>query len=155
MNSTGTDGSFGNEDTEKSVLAASARAITPVFVPMGVREDNWPASVSLFTGLFAKEAVVGTLNSLYSQKAEESADKSEEKAGGGEAPAEEKEKAFSVAGGLKEAWGTIPANLSGVTGGLSDPLGTAVLENTADSEAIAEEMEVDTTTIEREELLHC
>lgn len=171
MNSTGTDGSFGNEDTEKSVLAASARAITPVFVPMGVREDNWPASVSLFTGLFAKEAVVGTLNSLYSQKAEESADKSEEKeenkdkseaenktvasadspekAEGEEAPAEEEEKAFSVAGGLKEAWDTIPANLSGVTGGLSDPLGTGVLENTADSEAMAEEMEVDTTTFER------
>lgn len=144
MNSTGTDGSFGNEDTEKSVLAASARAITPVFVPMGVREDNWPASVSLFTGLFAKEAVVGTLNSLYSQKAEDPAEKAEE-----EAPEEEKEEEFSVTGGLKKAWDTIPANLSGVTGGLSDPLGTGVLENTADSEAMSEEMEVDTTTFER------
>jgi ferrous iron transport protein B len=156
MNSTGTDGSFGNEDTEKSVLAATAKVITPVFEPMGVKADNWPASVSIFTGLFAKEAVVGTLNSLYSQKAEEpekaepvaAADSSEKKDGQPE-EGEPAEEGFSVSKGLKEAWNTIPANLSEVTGGLSDPLGTGVLENTADSEAMAEEMEVDTTTFDR------
>lgn len=156
MNSTGTDGSFGNEDTEKSVLAATAKVITPVFEPMGVKADNWPASVSIFTGLFAKEAVVGTLNSLYSQKAEEpekaepaaAADSSEKKDGQPE-EGEPAEEGFSVSKGLKEAWNTIPANLSEVTGGLSDPLGTGVLENTADSEAMAEEMEVDKTTFDR------
>ncbi len=163
MNSTGTDGSFGNEDTEKSVLAATAKVITPVFEPMGVKADNWPASVSIFTGLFAKEAVVGTLNSLYSQKAEQPAEgvepekKDESEAGKAIAAgdAEQKEEApeaeekFSVSKGLKDAWNTIPANLSEVTGGLSDPLGTGVLANTADSEAMAEEMEVDTTTFDR------
>lgn len=70
LNSTGTDGSFSNEHTEKSVLASVGRAITPVLEHMGVRADNWAAGVSLFTGLFAKEAVVGTLNSLYGQKVE-------------------------------------------------------------------------------------
>lgn len=166
LNSTGTDGSFGNEDTEKSVLASIGRSITPVFEPMGVRADNWPASVSLFTGLFAKEAVVGTLNSLYGQKvvsdtktaeAAASEKKSEQKEKnpaevGAEGKVEEPaaaEEPFSVSKGLLEAWNTIPANLSGAAEALSDPLGTGVLENTADSAAMAEEMEVDTTTFDR------
>jgi len=34
---------------------------------MGIADDNWPATVGIFTGIFAKEAVVGTLDSLYSQ----------------------------------------------------------------------------------------
>ena len=38
--------------------------ITPVFKPIGVHEDNWQATVGLFTGAMAKE-VVGTLNTLY------------------------------------------------------------------------------------------
>ncbi|CAG35687.1 ferrous iron transport protein B [Desulfotalea psychrophila] len=57
--------SFGNEDSQHSVLAHSGRAISPIFVPMGITKENWPASVALFTGLFAKEAIVGTINSLY------------------------------------------------------------------------------------------
>ena len=65
MGSVGTDGSFGNDNNEKSVLSAVGTVITPVFEPFGVERDNWPASVALFTGLFAKEAIVGTLNSLY------------------------------------------------------------------------------------------
>lgn len=65
MGSVGTDGSIGNENSEKSILSAVGTAITPVFEPFGIAEDNWPASVALFTGLFAKEAIVGTLNSLY------------------------------------------------------------------------------------------
>ena len=69
FNSLGTDGSFGNEDTEESVLSYVGKVITPVFTPMGIEKENWPATVSLFTGLFAKEAVVGTLNSLYVQDA--------------------------------------------------------------------------------------
>jgi ferrous iron transport protein B len=69
MNSLGTDGSFGNEDSENSVLAAVGKAITPVFESMGIEEKNWPATVGIFTGIFAKEAVVGTLNSLYGQMA--------------------------------------------------------------------------------------
>ena len=67
LNSVGRDGSFGNEDSEQSVLASIGKSITPVFAPIGVSEDNWPATVGLFTGLFAKEAVVGTLDALYSE----------------------------------------------------------------------------------------
>ena len=70
LNSIGTDGSFGNEDTETSVLSVIGKSITPAFYPMGLTDDNWPATVGLFTGLFAKEAVVGTLNALYSGQVE-------------------------------------------------------------------------------------
>ncbi|MCD8283123.1 MAG: ferrous iron transport protein B [Opitutae bacterium] len=56
-----------NEDSEASLLAKLGTTITPIFKPMGVEEKNWPASVAIFTGLFAKESVVGTLNGLYGQ----------------------------------------------------------------------------------------
>ncbi|MFT4631293.1 MAG: ferrous iron transport protein B [Candidatus Pseudothioglobus sp.] len=66
LNSISTDGSFGHSDTDKSALSVIGKAITPIFTPIGLTQDNWPATVGLFTGLFAKEAVVGTLDALYS-----------------------------------------------------------------------------------------
>lgn len=68
LNSLGNDGSFGNENTANSALASISRKITPIFKPMGITEENWPATVGLFTGIFAKEAVVGTLDSLYNDR---------------------------------------------------------------------------------------
>ncbi|WP_294958983.1 ferrous iron transport protein B [uncultured Fibrobacter sp.] len=61
----------GNGDSENSLLSVIGKAITPVFEPFGVEKENWPASVSLFTGLLAKEAVIGTMNSLYSMVGED------------------------------------------------------------------------------------
>ncbi len=136
LNSMGTDGSFGNEDAENSVLSAIGTTINPIFEPMGVAEDNWPASVALFTGLFAKEAVVGTLNSLYSQlDVQETAE-----AEGGE---DIEEEGFSLGASLSEAFATIPENLSGVFGGLLDPLGVGVVGG--DEESTAEEVGADTS----------
>ena len=66
LNSIGSDFSFGNEDSERSLLSVIGKSITPVFTPMGIGEANWPATVGLFTGMFAKEAIVGTLDALYS-----------------------------------------------------------------------------------------
>ena len=66
LNSIGVDGSFGNEDSEASFLSVIGKKVTPVFEPLGLKEENWAATVGLFTGLFAKEAVVGTLDALYS-----------------------------------------------------------------------------------------
>ena len=54
-------------ENENTLLTAAGKAVTPLFSPMGIGEDNWEASVALFSGLFAKEAIVGTVNSLYSQ----------------------------------------------------------------------------------------
>ena len=67
MNSISTDFKFGNTSEKDSLLAKVGKTITPVFTPMGIEKENWPAVAGLFTGLFAKESVVGTLTSLYSQ----------------------------------------------------------------------------------------
>jgi len=64
--SVGTDGSFGNESSENSVLSAFSRMVTPLFGPMGIEAENWPATLGLITGIFGKELVVGTLNTFYS-----------------------------------------------------------------------------------------
>ncbi|MFZ5772606.1 MAG: Fe(2+) transporter permease subunit FeoB [Thermodesulfobacteriota bacterium] len=129
LNSLGTDGSFGNEDSPNSVLAAMSKTITPALKPLGVTEENWPATVGIFTGIFAKEAVVGTLDSLYGQM---------DAAENGEAETGEP---FRILPAIGAAFATIPANLAEVTGGLSNPLGLSV-GNIATQEAAAEEQEV-------------
>lgn len=116
VNSLGTDGSFGNQNTEKSVLSAAAKTVTPVFSPMGIQQDNWPATVGIVSGLLAKEVVVGTLDALYSQMGATP-----------EATAAE-ETAFSLSGGLQAAFATIPANLGDALGNLGDPLGLGAID---------------------------
>lgn len=123
MGSVGTDGSFGNDNNEKSVLGAIGTAITPVFEPFGIEKDNWPASVALFTGLFAKEAIVGTLNSLY-----EIDDRRETV----EIKNERDDVTFDVASIVKSAVVSIPRNLAGVFAGFANPLN--VEGNIADAE---------------------
>lgn len=125
MGSVGTDGSFGNDNNEKSVLSAVGTVITPVFEPFGVERDNWPASVALFTGLFAKEAIVGTLNSLYA--IEGTGDSAENSATAGDASAAPEETAadegFSLKSTVKEALVSVPANLVEVFTSIANPLG--------------------------------
>ncbi|MCD9467129.1 Fe(2+) transporter permease subunit FeoB [Photobacterium iliopiscarium] len=122
FNSLGTDGSFGNEDTSKSVLSHAAQVVTPVLEPIGVKADNWPATVGIITGIFAKEAVVGTLNSLYAPALDGDSEE------------------YDLVGSLKEAVASIGDNLSALS--FSDPLGIEVgsLENQT---AVAEEQGVD------------
>ncbi len=139
LSSLGIDGSFGNEDSDQSVLARIGKAITPVFKPMGVEEDNWPATVSIFTGLFAKEAVVGTLSSLYSQ-IDASGDKGGED---GAADIEVEEESFNIWEGLGAAFVTIPENLAGIFGGLKDPIGVGMISG--DEDAVADELETDSS----------
>jgi len=67
FNSLGVDGSFNNQDSEKSLLTKAGKSVTHLFGPMGISKDNWPAVVAVFSGPFAKEAIIGTLNSLYTQ----------------------------------------------------------------------------------------
>jgi len=133
LNSWGTDGSFGNEDQEDSVLSAISRSITPVFSPMGIEEDNWPATVGIFTGVLAKEVVVGTLDAIYSQIDQPSSSAAEDARP-------------SLSDSFVEALQTIPDNLLSVLNNLTDPLGFNVLENSADQNAAAAEQGVDTAT---------
>jgi ferrous iron transport protein B len=65
-------GTLGSLHTKSGDLFSHiGRTITPIFAPMGLKEDNWPATVGLLTGVLAKEVVVGTLNALYIQELHE------------------------------------------------------------------------------------
>ena len=112
LNAIGTDGSYGNEHSDKSVLAAVGRTLSPVFAPMGLTEENWPATVGIFTGVLAKEAVIGTLNATYTALAAEDA-----------GAAQEEEAAFSLGEAVAAAFATIPQNLADALGAWADPLG--------------------------------
>lgn len=136
LNSVGIDDgaiSFGNEDSQNSVLAFSGRAIGPVFEPMGIHEDNWPASVALFTGLFAKEAIVGTLNSLYASMELSPSTQVEE---------QEEIAGLDVAGAITEAFTTIGEGVVGLITSF-DILGIGLIAE--DQEAISEEIGADTS----------
>ncbi|MEG3753298.1 Fe(2+) transporter permease subunit FeoB [Psychromonas arctica] len=124
VNSIGIDGSFGHQDTEGSVLSKTAQIITPVLSPLGINEQNWPATVGIVTGIFAKEAVVGTLNSLYANEVSE------------------EEGTLTLLDKLTVAAATIPENLMGID--ISDPLGINVGE-LGDLTLAAEEQGVDLT----------
>lgn len=86
----------GNVCTEKdassrTILASVGRALTPAFESIGVERDNWPASVALFTGLFAKESIVGTMNGLYAQAASQRVGERPDVKSGAAEPAERNE----------------------------------------------------------------
>lgn len=132
LNSLGTDGSFGNEDAQNSVLSVAGKAVTPLFSSFGIEKDNWPAAVGLFTGLFAKEVVVGTINSLYSSMGESDEGNNEE------------EDEFFFWGSIGEAFGTIPVNVADLFAleALVDPLGVNIGDVSEENSA-AEELEVE------------
>ncbi|NVJ59413.1 MAG: ferrous iron transport protein B [Gammaproteobacteria bacterium] len=125
LNSIGTDGSFGNENTKSSVLSKIGQTITPAFEPLGIEKDNWPATVGIFTGLFAKEAIVGTLDALYQE-------------------AEGEQTELALWDSTKEAVVSIPNNFVDMLGALGDPLG---ISSVADAETVAQEQEVQTETL--------
>ena len=127
LSAIGTDGSFGHENSDQSVIAAIGRTITPIFEPMGIREDNWPATVGVFTGLFAKEVVVGTLDALYSQ------------------PETSDDGPYDFWGAIGDALATVPANVMDLSQRLWDPLGMSIMED--DVEELAESQSVRVTTI--------
>jgi len=129
LNSLGTNGSFGNEDSEESVLSIIGKSITPAFAPLGIQKDNWPATVGLFTGMFAKEAIVGTLDALYTE--------SESKVDAG---------APDLLGAAGEAFASIGTEFIALADTLTDPLGISI-GDVSDAEAVAEEQEVQGSTL--------
>jgi len=131
LNSWGTDGSFGNQNSDKSMLSEIGRSITPIFAPMGIKPDNWPATVGIFTGIFAKEVVVGTLDALYSPSAQESS---------------------TIPELLSAALASVPANLAEVAQALGDPLGLD-LGDLDDTASAAAAQDVTLSTIGQMQLL--
>ncbi|WP_027722268.1 ferrous iron transport protein B [Maridesulfovibrio zosterae] len=125
--------SFGNEDSQASILAHAGMAISPVFKPMGITEENWPASVALFTGLFAKEAIVGTVNSLYSSMDMQDAPATDQ-------AAEESDEGLDIGATVSEAFGTIGDGLVGIVTSV-DLLGIGLIGE--DSATVSEEIGAD------------
>jgi ferrous iron transport protein B len=61
-------GTYNNEN----IINIIGKRVTLIFKPMGLEEKNWPATVGIITGIFAKEIVVGTLVSLYADESDNS-----------------------------------------------------------------------------------
>lgn len=58
---------FFHPEGAPSLLAYLGQLLTPLFAPIGLEAENWPATVGLLTGILAKEVVIGSLNTLYHQ----------------------------------------------------------------------------------------
>jgi ferrous iron transport protein B len=120
LNAIDTSGNFSTENRNNSLLSEVGRVLTPAFKPMGIAQDNWVATVGIFTGILAKEAVVGTLDSLYSQMNTNEANQTPE---------------FNLKQALLDALQTIPTNLSAVANNVLDPLGLSI-DNSATEQAV-------------------
>jgi len=108
LNTLNLDGSInGGDGSTNSLLSEIGRLMTPIFAPMGIHQDNWPVTVGLVTGILAKEVVVGTLNSLYTQIGHLAA------ASVGH---------FHFWAGIREALWSIPVNFAQIGSALLHPL---------------------------------
>ncbi len=100
-------------DTEHSLLAQASRGLAPLFAPMGLQRDNWPAVAGLVAGAAAKEIVIGTLNGIYQRD-----------------DAQQQLQAFrdpQIGRQLLAAVQTIPDNAREFVSALADPLGLGSL----------------------------
>ena len=110
LSAIGTDGSIAQNNSDASVLAVISKTATPVFAPMGIEEDNWPAVLGIISGVLAKEVVVGTLDTLYTQLAKQ------------DAGYIDNEESFNFLQAVTDAAATVPENLAAVTTMFADPL---------------------------------
>ncbi len=110
-------------------MSVIGKQITPAFKPIGLTDDNWPATVGLFTGLFAKEAVVGTLDALYSEPVDATT-----------------KGAPDIVAAAGEAVASIATNGRDLLASLTDPLGVSI-GDVADRDAVAAEQGVKTSTL--------
>ena len=122
INSISLDGTFGHQDSKESLLSHIGKTITPALAPIGVKEENWPATVGVFTGIFAKEAVVGTLDALYQDVA------------GTEAGPD---KDFNVFTGIKEAFDSILINSIALKDAILDPIGLSAIDESAEDQGVS------------------
>lgn len=108
LNSLNINGTMnGGEGDAQSLLSLLGQWLTPIFTPMGIHADNWPATVGLVTGVLAKEVVIGTLNTLYTQMGHFGVAGTE---------------SFDFIGGLQAAWHSIGDNFMQLGSAFSNPI---------------------------------
>lgn len=131
LNSVSINGSLDNQNSDRSMLATVSKTITPLFAPMGISQQNWPATVGIFTGIFAKEAVIATLNSLYSMTDEQS----------------DNEPTFSLKASFNEAIMTTVHNLAQLSDVFLDPLGLSTINE--DIDTLQTDLEVSASSVNK------
>jgi len=115
LNTLNTDGSLSMmEGNPHSLLAMIGQWLTPLFTPMGIQAENWPATVGLLTGILAKEVVIGSLNTLYTQVGHLAALNPQ---------------TFDFWQGLREAVLSVPQNLVELRQALQNPLLASIPEH--------------------------
>jgi ferrous iron transport protein B len=108
LNAITLEGRFSNGDAHSDTLLSwVGQKATFVLHPMGIDNQNWPATVGLITGVLAKEVVIGTLNSLYSDLAHLHQNPNH---------------TFSLKAGLIDAITSVRDNLEALPNALSDPI---------------------------------
>ena len=120
------------------MLSAASKKVAPLFYPLGLKPENWPGAVGLFTGLFAKESVVGTLDTLYTQMAATENRATES--------ATEPEPFFFWAG-IADAFKEIPKGFKGFANQLRNPLGVDDTDELDDAQIAAEKLGVQSSTV--------
>jgi len=101
LSSLGTDGSFKEDNIGNSVLSSAGRALTPLLKPMGIEQENWPATVAVFTGVLHKVVVISTLKTIYSASNH---------------TGQEVEKEFEFWKAIKQSFMTIPMGIKKMLG---------------------------------------
>ncbi|MDF2866921.1 MAG: feoB [Gammaproteobacteria bacterium] len=115
LNTLNTDGSLSMiEGNPHSFLAMLGQWLTPLFTPMGIQAENWPATVGLLTGILAKEVVIGSLNTLYTQIGHLAVISPQD---------------FDLWQGLREAVVSVPQNLAELLQALHNPLLASIPEH--------------------------
>ncbi len=101
LSSLGTDGSFKEHNIENSVLSAAGRTVTPLLKPMGIDQENWAATVAVFTGILHKVVVISTLKTIYAASNH---------------MGQETEKNFEFWKAIKQSFMTIPMGINKMLG---------------------------------------
>jgi ferrous iron transport protein B len=127
LNSFGTDFSF-QKNNENSILSKIGKATTPIFYPMGIKNDNWQAAVGIFTGMFAKEVLVGTLDNLYRDQISE--DQIDD---------------YNFSSDIKNAFFTLGNNLIDLSNQIIDPIGMKI-DKIEDLKMESEKQEIELST---------
>lgn len=113
------NGKITTTDIDHSLLAQGSRAIVPIFEPMGIKSDNWPAVSGLIAGAAAKEIVIGTMNGIYQrQNADDMLEVYRDP---------------DIWGELKDALATIPENAKTFAATITDPLGISDIRSDEDA----------------------
>jgi len=107
LNTIQLNGSINPNGSDTSLLSYVGRAATPILAPMGIQQKNWPATVGLVTGFLAKEVVVGTLNTLYTQNDDRNTFDPQQ---------------YHLLAGLKAAVQNTYSSITGMGQGLTNPL---------------------------------